>query len=283
MNRREHNRRVLRGFWGFCLVLVLLLWCGSVEAGQLTERLANFPKWENKPLVQVAEGDLVYPDWIAGTWNITSTLVDLVAPLAPNVVTPGFESNRRYLNQPVKFQVRFVKSRLPAPALKLIPQSVKVQVAVVADRAFNGLNLARAYLGDRAVSVKVDPNSPNRQITLLKGECAERTLCERQLISVVTGRATETPDTGEFITTEIFQQLFQGSTTRPYFNSVETTTAYKHLSQIKPVIEADQITAVYLSPQDPDYFKAGSRPVALYRYRLEFFPINTELKSDLHF
>jgi hypothetical protein len=28
----------------------------------------------------------------------------------------------------------------------------------------------------------------------------------------------------------------------------------------------------YLSPQDPDYFTAGSVPVALYRYRLEFFP-----------
>ena len=250
--------------WGLCLVLVLLLWNGEAAAGQLAERLASFPRWENKPLVQPAKGDLVYPDWIAGTWNVTSTLVDLVAPLAPDVVTPGFESNRQYLQKPVTFQVRFIKDRLPLPSLKLIPQLVGVRSAVVADRAYNGLNLARAYLGDRAVlSVKVDPDSPNRQITLLSG---------RQLISTITGRATETPEKGKFITTEVFQQLFRGRA-QPHFNQVETTTAYRQTSIPNPAIEADQITAIYLSPQDPDYFAAGSRPVALYRYQLKFFPV----------
>lgn len=252
----------MRGIWGFCLVLVLLLQSGEATAGQLAERLAQFPNWD-KPLVQPAQGDLVYPVWMAGTWNVTSTLVDLVAPLAPDIVTPGFESNRRYLNEPVSFQVRFVKGRLPVPSLKFIPQPAGVSV-VVADRGFNGLNLARAYLGDRAVvSVKVDPDSPNRQITLLRGD--------RQLVSVVTGRATESPEAGKFITSEVFQQLFRGGP-RPYFNSVETTTAYRQLSITSPAVEAEQVTAVYLSPQDPDFFAAGSRPVALYRYRLEFFP-----------
>ena len=37
-------------------------------------------------------------------------------------------------------------------------------------------------------------------------------------------------------------------------------------------LEAGQVTAVTYNPQDPDYFKADSRPVALYRYRLEFVP-----------
>ncbi|MEL6327067.1 MAG: DUF6816 family protein, partial [Cyanobacteria bacterium J06626_23] len=37
-----------------------------------------------------------------------------------------------------------------------------------------------------------------------------------------------------------------------------------------PAITADQITAIYLSPRDPDYFKAFNKPVALYRYRLTF-------------
>ena len=258
--------RIRGGIWGFCLVLVFLFWCGETQAGQLVERLASFPNWESKLSVQVAKGDLVYPDWMTGTWNVTSTLVEMVAPLAPDVVTPGFESNRRYLEQPVTFTVRFVK-QVSVPSFKLIPQLGGGQAVVVADRGFNGLNLVRAYLGDKGavLSVKVDPDSPNRQITLLRGE--------RQLVSIVTGRATETPQEGKFITIEVFQQLFRSPSSPPYFNQVESTTAYQHLSTTSPSVEAEQITAVYLSPQDSDFFAAGSRPVALYRYRLEFFPV----------
>jgi hypothetical protein len=140
---------------------------------------------------------------------------------------------------------------------------------VVADRAFNGLNIAQAYLGDRTIqSVKVDPSSPNRQITFLR--------TGRQLVSIVTGRASETPAPSRFISTEVYNQVFRG-TSQPYFNQVETTTAYQLVRPAldssntlrSPTIEADQVTAVYLSPQDADYFKALDRPVALYRYRLD--------------
>jgi len=255
----------------FCLIIFLVLgWNSNANAGELSERLANFTQWEKLTSVQTAKGDLVYPEWMEGTWEVKSTLVDLAAPLAPDIVTPGFEGNRRQLNQPVSFLVRFVKEgfsqgegvRSPITSLKLIPKTLSTNL--VADRAFNSLNLARSYLGDEAVlSVKVDPDSPNRQITFLRGE--------RQLVSIVTARATETTPEGKFITAEVFQQLFKGGS-RPYFNSVESTTAYHKLSTSSPAIAADQVTAVYLSPQDPDYFAAGSRPVALYRYRLEFFP-----------
>lgn len=255
----------MRRVWGFCLILVLL-WCGEATAGHLSDRLASFPNWD-KPSLQVAQGDLIYPDWMSGTWDVTSTLVDLVAPLAPDIVTPGFEGNRRYLNQPVKFRVRFAKNPLPVSSLKLIPKPVKVQSAVVADRAFNGLNLARAYLGDRAVvAIKLDPESPNRQITLLQGQ--------RQLVSLITGRATQSLNANNFITSEVFQQQFRSTGARPFFNQAESTTAYQYLPDSIPSIVADQATAVYLSPQDPDYFTAGSKPVALYRYRLEFFPLD---------
>ncbi len=247
----------MRVIW-VCLVLVFL-WSGDAQAG-LVDRFSSFPNW-HKPSVQVAKGDLIYPDWLAGTWNVTSTLLEQFAPLAPDIVTPGYESNNRYLNQPVTFAVRFVKA-LPVPPLKIIPQSVSV--SVVADRAFNGLNLARAYLGGAVVSVKVDPDTPNRQITLLRNN--------RQLVSIVTGRAVAAPEADKLITTEVFQQLFWGSASRPYFNEVESTTAYQKLPTATPAIVADQVTAVYLSPQDPDYFAAKSRPVALYRYRLEFSP-----------
>ncbi|MBD2725285.1 hypothetical protein H6G96_02860 [Nostoc sp. FACHB-892] len=254
----------IKAIWGFCLLLLFLFWGGDAFAGELSERLANFPQWEKLTSVQPASGDLVYPEWMAGSWQVRSTLVDLAAPLAPEIVTPGFEGNRRQLNQPVSFVVRFVKEQPSITGLKILPHIDNRSPILVADRAFNSLNLARAYLGDEAVLlVKVDPDSPNRQITFLRSS--------RQLVSIVTARATETTLDGKFITTEVFQQLFKGGS-RPYLNSVESTTAYHKLPTANPAIEADQVTAVYLSPQDPDYFKAGSQPVALYRYRLEFIP-----------
>ncbi|MBN3948507.1 MAG: hypothetical protein HWQ38_19435 [Nostoc sp. NMS7] len=253
---------VMKVIWSFCLLLLFLLWSGEALAGELSERLANFPQWEKLTSVKPASGDLVYPEWMAGYWQVTSTLVDLAAPLAPDIITPGFEGNRRQLNQPVSFVVRFVKQQPHIPGFKIFPQIDYKSPILVTDRAFNSLNLARAYLGNEAVLlVKVDPDSPNRQITFLRSS--------RQLVSIVTARATETTSDGKFITTEVFQQLFKGGS-RPYLNSVESTTAYHKLSPANPAIEADQVTAVYLSPQDPDYFKAGSQPVALYRYRLEF-------------
>ena len=293
-----YTRRLARIILELCLVLVLLLWGSEAQAGPLTDRLAQFPHWESKPPVTSPEGDLVYPDWLEGTWMVTSTLVEQVAPLAPEVVTPGFEGNRRYLNEPIAFLVRFIAIN-PQPSttsnrfvrLKM-PSIGRSQTShpdttpiVVADRAFNGLNIAKAYLGDRIVqSVKVDPGSPNRQITFLN--------TGRQLVSMVTGRASETPEADSvsdrkaiampgasmgsnrvprFIATEVSNQFFRG-TLQPYFNQVETTTAY-HLRQSPTLaIEADQITAIYLSPQDPNYFKALDQPVALYRYRLELRP-----------
>lgn len=254
----------IRVLWSFCFILLLLLGNGEAQAGELAERLANFPQWEKLTSVKPAEGDLVYPEWMAGNWQVKSTLIDLAAPLAPDIITPGFENNRSQLNQPISFLVRFIKVKLPVFGLKFIPKIDNKAQILVADRAFNSFNLVKAYLGDDAVlSVKVDPDSPNRQITFLRGE--------RQLVSIVTARATETTPDNKFITTEVFQQLFK-SGSNPYLNSVESTTAYHQLSTSNPAIEADQVTAVYLSPQDPDYFTAASRPVALYRYRLECFP-----------
>jgi hypothetical protein len=280
----------MKAIWGFCssfcLIVLVLLSSGDANAGELAERLANFPQWQKLTDVKPATGDLVYPSWMAGEWLVKSTLIDLAAPLAPDIVTPGFQGNRQYLNQPMSFKVKFVPENKYIPRInsgsKLIPRTINQtsskSPAIVADRAYNGLNLARAYLGDEAVlSVKLDPESPSRQITLLRGD--------KQLVSIVTARGIETTDDGKYLTTEVFQQLFQDGKkqTNPYFNNVESTTAYRLLSSQNlaqnlntqlntqyPIIEADQVTAVYLSPQDPNYFKAGSRPVALYRYKLEF-------------
>jgi hypothetical protein len=269
-------KRQWRLFWILSLLLLWLFCSGTAAAGVLSDRLSQFPDWHEKALAQPAKDeDLFYPDWFDGNWSVTTTLVDMVAPLAPDVVTPGFEGNRQFLNQPITFPIRFVKLAAPRIQSLLSPILRNKPPQVVSDRAFNGESLTKAYLGDQSIlAVKIDPTNPNRQITLFRSD--------RQLVSTVIARATEAPDPDRFITTEVFQQEFLGAP-EIYFNEVENTTAYTHHSTLdspeSPEIVADQVTAIYLSPQDPQYFDAidpkslfgEPRPVALYRYRMEFY------------
>lgn len=247
-----------------CICFVLLLILGfvpSVAASPLSDRVQQFPQWDSKPPLKLAKGDLEYPEWMAGTWDVTSILVEQIAPLAPDIVTPGFDDNQDYLNRPFNFQVRFT------------PKAVKSgskAATVVADRAFNGEKITQAYLGGNNVyKVKVDPQNPNQQITLLTGE--------RRLISKITGRGREMPQPESFIASEYTKQLFK-SPARIYLNEVETTSVYQLLEPEK--IKAQQITAIYLSPQDPDYFRAGDRPVALYRYDLTLNQVKSTVKKN---
>ncbi|MGD1702022.1 DUF6816 family protein [Dapis sp. BLCC M229] len=279
--------KVYQNFWqvilNLSLIIIILLWTNDAAAETLADRIANFPNWENKPSISAAKKDLIYPDWMEGNWNVKSTLIDMVAPLAPEIVTPGFENNRQYLDQPVNFQVRFIKLKsnlntkeisgqklinFPASWNSVINNSKIEKLdlppeAVIADREFNGLNIGKELLGDDAIlSVKIDQDNPNRQTTILADNL--------ELVSVITSRASEQLNPDNFISCEITQQLFQGET-MIYLNEVETTTDYHHIidEDRGEIIEANQITAIYLSPQDPDYFLAVNRPVALYRYQLE--------------
>jgi len=286
LNKQLLNKQLLWSrvrqnvIWLGLLILVWLTCSAGAAAESLRDRQQAFPNWDNKPPVQVSEGDLAYPAWMAGTWRMNSTLIDMVAPLAPEVVTPGFEGNRQFLGKPIPAIVRFI----PKPIAKgrflnqPLANSQKDEVQIVSDRAFNGLNLARAYLGDEWVkAVKVDPEDPNRQVTLLKNN--------QQLISTVTGRTVEEPNAGTFATTEVFQQYFRNAknaenASTVYLNEVENTTIYHKRADPNFPIGADQITAIYLSPQDPNYFKAQDKPVALYRYQLSFRPINSLVNTQ---
>lgn len=261
------------------LIVGLMFGETDAQAGQLAERLSKFPDWNHKPMIQKAQGDLYYPQWMEGEWDVTSTLVDKVAPMAPKITTPGFEKNAERLNQPVEFKVRF-KTVQSLPKLQIFPLTLflnqagseeqedeKIYPNIVGDRAFNGFNMGKATLGENGIlSVKADPTNPNRLITVLPGNI--------ELISTVTGRSSETPSEDQFIATEISQQVFESSS-QIYLNEVETTTAYQaefddknSPNEVKTII-GDQVTAVYLSPQDPNFFAASGHPVALYRYQLK--------------
>ena len=254
------------------LIGAIAIWISGSQgaiAGVLSDRMLQYPNWHQVQFGQ-RRGELAYPEWFRGEWLVTSTLVEQLAPLAPGIITPGFEGNRRYLDRPISFPVRFIDAK-PSPKVSFLnlPQlgASLAKPPIVPDRAFNGMSISTAYLGEGVVkSVKVDPENPTRQITQLTQD--------RQLVSFVTGFKQELPQPTNLIATEVAQQVFRGNS-EIYLNIVETTTDYQFSPTPTPKITATQISAIYLSPKDPDYFRAldpGNRPVALYKYHLDLVP-----------
>lgn len=238
-------------------------------AGALETRLLQFPDWRSPPILPTAQADLYYPQWMEGEWQVDSTLTEAVAPLDPELLSPGFSTIAAQLHQPVYFRVRFkpvgVSTVTPGRGL-LVPQSVGQNQRLIADRVYNGMSLAEAVLGKGVIeSIRLDPRSPNAQVV--------RFTDGQTLATQISNRATETPAADVFISSELYRQTFRNAA-QIYINQVENTIAYRRIvpdptNQLdQPHIEAEQITAIYLSPQDPAYFKAQDRPVALYRYRL---------------
>ncbi|MCG9889761.1 MAG: hypothetical protein MH252_01645 [Thermosynechococcaceae cyanobacterium MS004] len=259
----------MRRVWITLGLLMLLLWGGftprnAAQAGALQARLDQFPHWRSPPSLPAAQGDLYYPDWLAGEWTVTSTLIEIAAPLAPDLVTPGFESNRKQLGKGITFPVRFLPAKPTAPwPQSPFPIGLAAQ-GIVADRVYNGTSLTEALMGkDVLESIQVG-RSPNRQVARFRNG--------QELVTKISDRATETSEEGTFISSELYQQEFRRDA-QIYFNQVENTIAYRRVSVNPPQVTANQVTAIYLSPQDPDYFKARQQPVALYRYEMQFMPV----------
>ncbi|NJL00298.1 MAG: hypothetical protein HC910_06885 [Spirulinaceae cyanobacterium SM2_1_0] len=255
---------------GWCWLAIALLWLSQTDAAwaeALSQRLSHFPDWLHAPSLPAATDDLVYPDWFAGTWTVTSTLIEQFAPLAPEVVVPGFEQSRDRRHQPLQFPVRF-RHRAIVRANGL-PQ-LQRQIPVVADREFNTRAIVAATIGEAALqSIVSEPDRPNQQVIALTDGSEWRLQ--------ITGRDRAQPDPDHFLVSELNQQIFR-SPRRIYSNQVEIITDYQRVTADR--LRADQVTATYLSPQDPDYFRAGDRPVALYRYRLELVPLRGILSSE---
>ena len=238
---------------------------GTIGHGALQERLANYPNWTTLPPISQRKGEINYPDWFSGTWQVSSTLVEQLAPLAPEIVSPGFEKNQDYLDRPISFTVKF-EAQIPMPEFTwVLSDLVQTPTVVLPDRRFNAEAVTKAYLGDDLkFSVQYIQQPLPRIVTIFSEN--------KRLTSTVIGHNQQAPSESEFIATELSTQQFVNGVSQ-YLNQVETTTDYQQLEDGK--IAATQITAVYLSPQDPDYFSANNQPIALYRYQLTLEPLET--------
>lgn len=239
----------------FCYFFLIIY---PVNAQSLETRIQEYPHWNYQLSLAKPEKELIFPSWFEGEWNVTSTLREQIAPLAPKFKTPGFDENQIYLNKEINFNVKFIPTILTPKNNNFIPNLSPKETIIIPDRIFNGLSIALAYLGEGNVqNVMINSNNPNEQITKFREE--------NELISTVIGRGQETPSANDFITSEITRQFFRRGNS-VYLNLVETTTQYHFINE--KTIEGKQVTAIYLSPKDPDYFIAFNRPVALYYYTL---------------
>ena len=243
------------------LLLVINLFIihpSSALAITLEQRINSYPQWNKKINLPQPDRDLIFPDWFAGKWQVSNILKEQIAPLAPQFKTPGFDQNQEYIDQEIVFDVQYIPIIEIPKQDSFLPTVVNNKPVIIADRAFNGKSIAQAYLGEENVE-KVITNSRNstEQITKFNGE--------NQLISTIIGRKQKTISEDKIITSEITRQFFR----RPqsvYLNFVESTTEYELINP--QLIKGKQISAIYLSPEDPDYFLALDKPVALYYYEL---------------
>jgi hypothetical protein len=255
------NYNIIHQFFLFTITIIsiFLLNISQVNSETLDQRIAQYPHWEHQLSLPNPTGELIFPSWFEGKWDVSNILQEQVAPLAPEFQTPGFNSNKEYIGKNISFSVQFIPTILTPKNNNFVPTIINKKQVIIPDRAFNGLAIAQAYLGAENVKkVKININNSTEQIT----EFSE----ENKLISTVIGRQQETVSKDKFITSEITRQFFR----RPnsiYLNLVETTTKYELINP--NYIQGKQVTAIYLSPQDPDYFLAFDQPVALYYYTLD--------------
>ena len=172
-------------------------------AGPLSQRLEHWPAWSlPAPLPRPGHDDLVYPDWFAGAWRVSS-------PAAAG-------------DPPLEWQARFRPDG---------------RGRVVGERAFNAAAIGHALLGEQLLTVRDDPQNPNRQLARL----ADGLLLEAQVV----GRRTERPDAVTFLADELSLQVLHGPG-EPRVSRVETLSRYR--LQPDGSIAGEQWQARYGSP-----------------------------------
>ena len=144
----------------------------AATGGPLEQRCNAWPAWRlPAPLPRPGRGDLLYPSWFAGSWQVSSWEAGATPESA------------------LQWRVRF----LPAPAGR-----------VVGDRAANAAAVGRALLGDALLEVRDDPANPNRQLAELRGG-------RRLESTVVGRRSEQAGEGYAFLSDELSLQVLHGA------------------------------------------------------------------------
>ena len=183
----------------------------------LQQRFDSWPQWSlPAPLPRPrAQQDLIYPDWFAGEWQVTSEALDESGERIPD-------------DRPLVYEVRFVVNR---------------RNELIGDRPFNAASVGKALLGETLLSVEQNPDQVNRQLARFRDDVV--------LETTVIGRRETTPKAdSDFFSDELVLQILHGPGA-PRLSRIETLTHYvrcgddicadqRQVSHAGPGLQTDQ-------------------------------------------
>jgi hypothetical protein len=242
----------------------------SAAPGTITQPSYLAP-WDSKTIY--------YPRWLFGQWKVNSKFTGVATPLA-KYVPDGFlqqanaPSEDGGVGAEYNYSLRFYST---------LPDTFKNNArfmlglgypedAIIADKAYNTKQTSDAFLGysGAVASVEFDPrDAPLRQTVELSRLGPDMVpLPPRRIELYVNALKSETPGGVEgngrtFVTSELARQVLV-AVRDVQVTDYEVINEYRLVAPGK--IEGRQRSLLYLQPQDPNYFKAGNRAVAVYDY-----------------
>ncbi|PRW44443.1 hypothetical protein C2E21_6800 [Chlorella sorokiniana] len=245
------------------------------KPGSLAARIATQGNVQ-QPGIQPpwAPKQLFYPRFMFGEWQVDMEFTGVRTPLGRQFVPPGFlqaaeaPAEEGGLGSRYSFRQRFYSTLPPTldNELRVNLGLGMPQDAIVCDRAFNTKENTNAFLGYDAVeSVEYDPrDAPLREtVTLSRLAPDMAPLPPRRLELYINHLSSEEGLDGSFLTSELCRQVLLG------VRQVEVKDyEIMHEYRLQPdgSILGRQRSCLYLQPQEPRFFEAGGRAVAMYDY-----------------
>lgn len=219
-----------------------------------------------KPVLNIPPGPIDYPDWLEGTWKVSSQFkgyqfaTDKVSKerIVANLDIPGFQKLSIAQFADVGSEVSYERR-----------YGGDGGGGVREDRAFNLNATIGAHMRDPSIVTKLTFSDKNRATIELKkgGRNGER-------IELFTNsRRSQNVDENLFLCSESIRQVTLGSPTFSNPNVPRIIIGeYQHFwtySRRDDALSANVLTAAYVEPQDPMFQETFNDPVIVYSHNLQ--------------
>lgn len=231
----------------------------SLRAGSLdaTRDLAPGMRAPTSSIARASYGresaDVYYPEWALARWRVTSTLRNVVAPLGPELFSPGrngtrsLETARVDVGKPLVYEVRWRRT---------------ADGRVVVDRPYNVGSITRASMGSKAVQ-GCEEDGPDHLTLYVSPSGAPGGAVFRADVRVVARHSDPQLSPSSFDCAETVRQTVvlapgerSGPAPPPQVKEIETICTYD-LQPGGEQMRGEQRTATFLAP-DTVYTSASS-------------------------